>query len=495
MIAIIAVRFNIVVIINPYHVIICHLFNRMVMLIQAQILYNDFMHIFYIISYYLILYISTLLLGSQIVEFKPKRKWLCLTVILGFLMIPMLILCFTGFFVTGYESLPVYSYVGYIASFIPIFLWTSPGENRFRFLSYLYNWLLFFVICFLWNVALSTGFGCFVALFIPNIIPVRALFSFSEIYELILLVLIDTLVVIIGSFILRNLLKVFKKRIVFLLTNLLFLTPYLIPLLRVNNFVEHHFADYLSLLFFIFSFPSILLLVFITLRINDKIQLKKYYSQIEEKYKEQFEIYENYSEFFEESKKFRHDMINHLSVLSASIDNISSNKMITKAKETAESIIQDTRKINMVEYHPIPPVLNSLFSIKDQSAKDRNIDIIYQILLQEDINISNYDMVGIISNLLDNSIEACDKITAANKKKEIVLKLFNKNGFICIDISNSFNPEDNPLTNNFKTTKNNSVEHGFGSHIIASIIKKYNGYFKIKNENEHIVINIALSNS
>ena len=453
------------------------------------------MHYFYIISYYLILYITSLIIGAQIVEFKPKRKWPCLAMILGILMLPITILCFTNFFETGYEALPIYFFAIYIVCFIPIVYGTVPGDSKPRFVSYIYNWFLLFVVSYFWNISISVGVSAFVALFIPTVIPVRALFSFSEIYELILLLIIDIFTTVTCCFILRNLIKIFKKRIVFLLTNFLFLIPCYIPILRKLEFNQYTMGDYLSIILMILSFPITLLIVFITIRINDMIQIKKQYFQIEEEYKKQFEIYEKYTAFFEESRRFRHDLVNHLSVLSTSIKDLTSNDKINLANEKEESIISDTRKINIIEYQSVSPVLNALFSIKEQYAKERNIDIIYQIALPEKININNYDLVGIISNLLDNSIEACEKITDREKKKDILLKIFNKNGFLCINISNSFNPIDNPINTNFITTKNNSIEHGFGSHIISSIVKKYNGYCKIINESEKIIINIALNNS
>ena len=453
------------------------------------------MHYFYVISYYLITYIATLIIGSQIVEFKPKRKWPCLAMILGILMLPITIMCFTNFFKTGYEALPLYFFAIYVVCFIPIAYGTDPGNSKHRFISYIYNWYLLFIVSYFWNMSISIGATAFIAMFIPAVIPVRALFSFSDIYELIILFLLNIFSTITCCFILRNIIKIFKKRLAFLLTNFLFLIPSFIPILRKFDFNRYTMADYLTIILMILSFPLTLVIVFITIRISDMIQLKKHYLQIEEEYKKQFEVYEKYTVFFEEARRFRHDLVNHLSVLSMSIQDATFNGTINLANEKAKSIIQDTRKINIVDYQSVSPVLNALFSIKEQYAKERNIDIIYQISLPEKININNYDLVGIISNLLDNSIEACEKITDIEKRKDIFLRIFNKNGFLCIDISNSFNPIDNPINNNFITTKTNYIEHGFGSHIISSIIKKYNGYCKIINENEHIIINIALNNS
>ncbi len=452
------------------------------------------MHYIYVISYYLTIYLTSLIIGSHIIEFKPRRKWACLAMILSILMLPIIIMCFSDFFATGYEPLPIYFFTIYLVCFFPVIYGTQPGESNNHFVSYIFNWFLIFIIGYLWNMSLSIDVSAFVALFLPNIIPVRALFSISEIYELILLIGINVFSTIASCFILKKLIYIFKKRIIFLLVNILFLLPSYLPILRKFDLNKYILADYITLILTILSFPITLLMVFITIRIHDRIQLKKYYAQIEDEYKKKYETYEKYSQFFEESKKFRHDLMNHLSVLTLSIDETNKNSFYNTAKENTESIIQDTRKISSLDYHSAPPVLNTLFAIKERYASEKNINIIYQISFNDRESISDYDLVGIISNLLDNAIEACEKIHDNSKKKTILLKIFNKNGFLCIDIANSINPEDNPLINNFKTSKKDSLDHGFGSHIIASIVKKHDGYFKIKKENEQIAINIALPN-
>ncbi len=453
------------------------------------------MHYYYVLSYYLTLYITSLIIGSNTVEFKPRRKWACLATILGILMLPVSIMCFTDYFATGYEPLPLSFYAIYLVCFIPIVFGTSADKFRHRSGGYIFNWVMIFIISYLWNLSLSIDASAFVALFFPSVIPVRALFDLSDIYELIILILLNIFSTIASCFILKKLLLVFKNRLVFVMINFLFLIPSYIPILRKFDFNQYIAADYLTLVLMILSFPITLLMVFITIRIYDKIQLKKYYSQIENEYRKKYEIYKQYSDFFEESKKFRHDLINHLSVLSASIEGTNESSFYNQAKANTESIIHETRKLNVLEYYSAPPILNALFTIKEKYAKEHDINLIYQISLSGTTQVSGYDLVGIISNLLDNAIEACEKISDAEKERKIIFKLFNKNDFLCIDITNNINPEDNPVISNFKTTKNKAFEHGFGSHIITSIINKYDGYFNIKNENEQISINIALNNS
>ncbi|MCR4649427.1 MAG: ATP-binding protein [Lachnospiraceae bacterium] len=230
-----------------------------------------------------------------------------------------------------------------------------------------------------------------------------------------------------------------------------------------------------------------------TIRIGEIIQIRKNYRLIEKEYSVKYEVYSEYRDFVEKSKKFRHDLANHLSVLSSSLHESENSTELVVLKQNTEELIKETKKLKIFEYRSVPSIINALFTIKEHSAEEKNIDLKYQITLSDKLFISDYDLVGILSNLLDNAIEACDKVPAA--EKEIILKMFNRNGYLCIDITNTFDSKNNPVKNNFRTTKDNNLEHGFGSHIIASIVKKYNGYINITNTDEKITINIALNNS
>ncbi len=466
------------------------------------------MHFFYVLAYYLFNFSSFLIIGSYITEFKPRRKWACLSVILLILMLPEIILDFSGYFATGYEGLPLYAFLAYPACIIPVIWGTSPksasgtddnitkkGFKSFimSLWGYLFNWFSIFIISYIWYFGLAVGASSYVTLFVPTIIPVRALFSLSQIYELICFIILNIISVVLSCFILKKIKQVIKNRLVFLFVNFLYLIPtfaFAIRNLAIDNFPR---GDYVTLLSLVFSLPIILIMASVTIKIGEIIQIRKNYRLIENEYKVKFEAYSEYRDFIEESKKFRHDLVNHLSVLSSSLYESENSTELVKLKQNTEELISETKKLKINEYRSVPSILNALFAIKEHSAEEKNIDLKYQIALSDKLFISDYDLVGILSNLLDNALEACDKIS--DKEKDIVLKMFNRNGYLCIDITNTFNPENDPIKNNFRTTKDNNLEHGFGSHIIASIVKKYNGYINISNTDEKITIYIALNNS
>lgn len=95
--------------------------------------------------------------------------------------------------------------------------------------------------------------------------------------------------------------------------------------------------------------------------------------------------------------------------------------------------------------------------------------------------LKEMDISGLLQNLLDNAIEASERIKGKNKKEIYLLIMENTEGWI-LKVSNFC---DNPEQINFQTTKRDKKNHGYGIGIICDIVKQYNGTIKyVKSEEE-----------
>lgn len=99
--------------------------------------------------------------------------------------------------------------------------------------------------------------------------------------------------------------------------------------------------------------------------------------------------------------------------------------------------------------------------------------------------ISAFDMGIILNNLLDNAIEACEKLEWARRRISLTLK--RKNHFLLVEVENSFDGklewEDGKAVP--ETMKCNSLpeilmEHGVGLKNVKDVAERYLGYMDIK---------------
>ena len=97
----------------------------------------------------------------------------------------------------------------------------------------------------------------------------------------------------------------------------------------------------------------------------------------------------------------------------------------------------------------------------------------------------------IISNLLNNAIEACEKIQ--DDKRIIEFEIAGYNSQIFISVCNSYDMES--IINQkqkFITTKEDKLNHGIGLENVRRTVNKYDGYMRIFQENERFIVTINI---
>ncbi len=205
----------------------------------------------------------------------------------------------------------------------------------------------------------------------------------------------------------------------------------------------------------------------------DKAQNEAYFSQVTE-----------YEKQLDDMRKIRHDIKNHLQCLAALI---SQNN-----NEQAEDYINDIieNKLDFGHYYIDTgnKVIDSVINMKLLQCKNDNITTVVHIN-KVDTNIEDADMCALLSNILDNAIEACSKET---KTKEIHIDIMPRKGYANLVVKNAIS--DSVLERNpeLKTTKENVFIHGIGMRSVSDIVKRYDGMLDFYENNNFFIADIWL---
>ena len=123
--------------------------------------------------------------------------------------------------------------------------------------------------------------------------------------------------------------------------------------------------------------------------------------------------------------------------------------------------------------------LDALLHIKSVEAHKLGIKTVYEICDCEYTGISDFDMCTVVSNLLDNGIEAASR----TDDKYIRFKINKKINKLVISMINS-SPRPDPQ---LKTTKSDSENHGLGLKSIEAAATANGGSCTFKYENNEFV--------
>lgn len=123
-------------------------------------------------------------------------------------------------------------------------------------------------------------------------------------------------------------------------------------------------------------------------------------------------------------------------------------------------------------------IVNAILNTKYQEAKEKGIVFVVKINDLSRIQMEDEDLVIILSNLLNNAIEACELC----RYKEIKFKFVKAKEQIIISVINTFVLEPVMADGEYQTTKADKTAHGIGIRNVRETIRKYNGSCVMKHD-------------
>lgn len=136
-------------------------------------------------------------------------------------------------------------------------------------------------------------------------------------------------------------------------------------------------------------------------------------------------------------------------------------------------------------------VVNAIFNAKYYEAIKNDVLVVLKINDLSDIKISDNDIVTILSNLLDNAIEAAKQCDIG--KRIVKIKMLYEDAVLSIAVSNSYKAEPVLTEDGYiRTTKKDREEHGWGMRNVVATLEKYNAECIIDYKNGEFVFSIIM---
>ena len=196
----------------------------------------------------------------------------------------------------------------------------------------------------------------------------------------------------------------------------------------------------------------------------------------------------NLENAYNRTRNFRHDIKNHMLTLSILAEN-GNLEEIKKYIREMNGIIDESSYIRITGISAVDAILNE----KLYAAQSESITTSYDVSNMEKNNIKPVDMCIILSNALDNAIEANKKIKDP-EKRYIKLKIHGTEQFSVISVINPTVSAPMKInSNSYTTSKRDSGNHGFGLKSIESTTKKYDGEMLTKHEDDTFTLVIKLN--
>ncbi len=136
------------------------------------------------------------------------------------------------------------------------------------------------------------------------------------------------------------------------------------------------------------------------------------------------------------------------------------------------------------------PSFDMVVNLEITKAVAKGIEVDTKLIVPPQMQISDTDLSGLIANLMDNAIEACEKITDGTGRIE--LKSYTVHDYFVLKIANTVSAERLEEALSLRTDKQDKTSHGFGSKIVDAIVNKYGGQINRNISGNTFVVDVML---
>lgn len=244
------------------------------------------------------------------------------------------------------------------------------------------------------------------------------------------------------------------------------LTPLVLNADLVNNADQVEFL-YVSMGMLVINFVVYYLIIDIMKR-EAKLRENRIFR---EKAKSQTAMYHSISENLEKQRRKTHEYKNQIAAIHALIE----GKQYDKLKEYVERTDAELKVgTNAIDANHV--IVNAVLNTKYREAAGKGIPFVLKVNDLSGLKMEEEDIVVILSNLLDNAIEACGHC----ESKMIRFKFVREKGQTVISVINRMMSEPLIEQGVFVTTKEGeSGEHGLGIQNVVETVEKYGGRYRI----------------
>ncbi|MEG2245985.1 MAG: GHKL domain-containing protein [Peptostreptococcaceae bacterium] len=205
---------------------------------------------------------------------------------------------------------------------------------------------------------------------------------------------------------------------------------------------------------------------------------------MKEKMDMEYKYYSKMKENQERVRRLYHDMKNHM----VCINNLNNDK--ESLNEYLKEINSEIEKCES-SFNTGNIIVDIILNEKKEICTNKNIRFTPYIEFKKCEFIKVNDVCTIFSNLIDNAIEACEKLEINNRYIILKSSYINENFFV-MKIENSKINDIEIKSGNLLTDKDDKLTHGIGLENVKRTVYKYDGEVNVNYDNDKFIVKILI---
>ena len=189
------------------------------------------------------------------------------------------------------------------------------------------------------------------------------------------------------------------------------------------------------------------------------------------------ESFKRIEESYNRTRELRHDLKNHIFVLKGIAENGTKEEMLSYLEKMTDAV-EEATYVSMSKNSAVDAILNE----KLLYAQKNGISTQFDVTPLDNTKISAMDICIILSNALDNAVEACVKFPKPSDRY-IDVKIDDSENEMIISVKNPSTEAPKRRAGAYISRKKDSDNHGLGLKSIKRTVDKHKGDMLVKYEN------------
>ena len=194
--------------------------------------------------------------------------------------------------------------------------------------------------------------------------------------------------------------------------------------------------------------------------------------------------YEHLQQRIDETRQARHDVRHHALMSLEYLRDGKLPELEAYLEQYCNSLNNTASTIYCQNYE-----VNSLLNYFVQQARQYGVTVDVQVQLPQDIALTETTLAVLLSNLLENAVDACKEIESGEKKISVRGKV--SDGFVYFDIANNYTGVlHQTRKGDFLTTKEDGT--GLGLRSVSHLVKLHKGVLEVDTKDNIFRVSVML---
>lgn len=197
--------------------------------------------------------------------------------------------------------------------------------------------------------------------------------------------------------------------------------------------------------------------------------------------------YEALLEKEEDTRKYRHDMNNHLLCLNALVDDEDIPMLKEYLMEMKGQMELIQKRGYVIGNKILDVILNYYISLLDE-----DVAVSVEGKLHTAVSLDDMELCTIYANLVQNAVEEINR-QEKGSERFLAIQILQGETYLQTEIRNSVS-DGNQEEGAFRTSKKDKRNHGFGLKNVERVVKDHGGSLEVKKEKVCFCVKVVLKN-